>query len=102
MSTTKYTPGPWNVEHPYGESGVYIAGPHTEIIAQVWNQTRLPASAENATEANARVLAAAPEMLTILRLIDDLWGVSDAACEASPEMPAARVRAILRKAEVQS
>ncbi len=99
MSTTKHTPGPWNVEHPYGEPGTYIAGPHTEIIAQVWKQTRLPASPDDATEANARVLAAAPEMLEALRVVDALWGVSDAACEAAPEMPAARVRTIIIKAE---
>jgi hypothetical protein len=59
---SKPTDGPWVVEHPYGEAGVYVSGPATELVAKVWHDN----------EANARLIAAAPELLACLKMITDL------------------------------
>jgi hypothetical protein len=48
---TPHTPGPWHVEHPYGEEGTYISSPDTTLVAKVYN------------ERDAKLLAAAEEML---------------------------------------
>jgi hypothetical protein len=54
-----FTPGPWNVEKPYGEPGVYVSGPDTVLIAKVWNDS----------EANASLIAAAPDLLVALERV---------------------------------
>lgn len=64
----QFTPGPWSVERPYGEPGVYISGPNTGLIAKIWPAD--PGYADDA--ANARMIAAAPEMLSALRLAAEL------------------------------
>ena len=33
---TAHTPTPWNVERPFQEPGVYIAGPNTGLIAKLY------------------------------------------------------------------
>lgn len=60
QSTTR-TEGFWNVERPYGEPGVYIAGPDTSLVAKVWDN-------EN-TMGNAKLIAAAPELLDALEVV---------------------------------
>lgn len=54
---SEHTPGPWFAERPYKEPGLYVtAAPNTALIARVWNDN----------EANARLIAAAPELLKAL------------------------------------
>ena len=62
---TAHTPGPWIVEHPYGEPGVFVSGPRTELIAKLY----LVAEAE----ANAALIAAAPELLAALEKMVARW-----------------------------
>ena len=57
MNKHKHTPGPWAVEHPYGEGGIYVSGTNTALIAKIYHEQ----------EANARLIAAAPDMLAALR-----------------------------------
>ncbi len=54
-----HTPAPWNVERPYGEPGVYVGGPDTSLVAKVWHDN----------EANARLIAAAPNLLESLESV---------------------------------
>jgi hypothetical protein len=49
------TPGPWEIEHPYGEPGTYISGPLTELVARVYTN-----------DADARLIAQAPAMFAAL------------------------------------
>lgn len=65
---TKHTPGPWK------HSGHLIATDHQTVIATTqgancWKWQCSPASLENA--ANARLIAAAPEMLETLQVLRD-------------------------------
>lgn len=53
---TPHTPGPWHVEHPFGEKGTYISSPDTTLVAKVYN------------ERDAKLLAAAEEMLKALSI----------------------------------
>lgn len=34
--TKNNSPLPWNVEHPFGEPGVYIAAPDTSLVAKIY------------------------------------------------------------------
>ena len=54
-----FTSGPWNVERPYGEPGLYIAGPDTSLVAKLYEPSSF-------AEANARLIAAAPSLYEAL------------------------------------
>ena len=54
-----FTPGPWNTERPYGEPGLYIAGPDTSLVAKLYEPSSF-------AEANARLIAAAPSLYAAL------------------------------------
>lgn len=99
MSKPEFTPGPWSViDHNWeGSSGVY--GPDDYLIAEVTihdsvteeNQTDL----ELIKEANARLIAAAPDMYEALlkaRIAVLTWS-------PSPDEPLADIDAALAKAE---
>lgn len=59
MNATKHTPGPW---HTAGEQGVQIRSKRDQI-AKVWTMRG------NEWKSNARLLAAAPELLEALEQI---------------------------------
>lgn len=75
MKTT-HTPGPWNVEHPYGEPGVYVSGPNTGLIARLYEVHRDYYAGDRlaTSEANAQLIASAPDLLKRLN-----WLVSNSA-----------------------
>ena len=74
----KHTPGPWTQDHTKeGKACVWLDG-HTE--PEIWmgnKETRIDCN----TEANARLVAAAPELLAALQLLlaqddngeDEIW-----------------------------
>ncbi len=67
--TIKHTPGPW----AYQEN----ADPHTHIVRSVQPRhfiCQLPKSSAGISEANARLIAAAPDMLALLRELIDIEG----------------------------
>ena len=66
MSKTKHTPGPWRVQAT-GHSFVVEAHTHTEVISVDENGN--PCRWSEYNEANARLIAAAPELLEVLRLM---------------------------------
>lgn len=62
MSNIRHTPGPWSARKPDGSNG------HWEINAASIEQVATAWSALNGKEeANARLIAAAPEMADVLR-----------------------------------
>ena len=64
--TTQPTPGPWKIDE--GDSS-YVVNAEGVAIAEVSN----PAWPRETEEANARLIAAAPKMLDVLRLVV-AWG----------------------------
>lgn len=69
MST--HTPGPWKI-HPYinnfgGRNETKDVGPSGRAVCEVFGAFEAPFGAES--EANARLIAAAPEMLEALRTL---------------------------------
>lgn len=73
---TKHTPGPWAVERPYNEPGIYVTGanPRTSnpLICRLMDQAQAPEG-----EANARLIASAPAMLGVIRdLVEDFGAMT--------------------------
>jgi hypothetical protein len=71
---SKYTPGPWSVYETktsnwlvYASNGIANACPEGQLVANC-GVTALPATREE-LDANARLIAAAPELLQALKLI---------------------------------
>jgi hypothetical protein len=67
MSQNKHTPGPWRVGNSFMESGVFSADGKT-IVALTHGSARYYRRQEQIAEqdANARLIAAAPELLEAL------------------------------------
>lgn len=64
---SKHTPGPWKVfENPEGLPVVESTGPHADAVAHIRWARREADGAE--VDANARLIAAAPDLLEALRL----------------------------------
>lgn len=83
-----HTPGPWTTQHPQGtfETFIWQAEPHSVLLASAHGLNR---------EANARLIAAAPELLeAVYQLVQ--W----ADCMGGFEAPQwGRARAALAKAK---
>jgi hypothetical protein len=66
MSEAKHTPGPWD---SHGEDEV-MAGDWDKHVATAWNNDKIePAEAT----ANARLIAAAPDLLRCLKVLLEAW-----------------------------
>ena len=110
-----HTPGPWRAYKPHPHNPWWcvqaenreIAEVETGAHAAVWNDPHSP----EAVEANARLMAAAPDLLESLKEMGD-WiagGLQasgeawpDAKCLQHTEEIAARARAAIDKAEGRS
>src|SRR6267154_3631398 len=58
----KHTNSPWSIDHEVSEDGPVIAGPDGYVFAQLYAN-----EGEGCPLANARLIAAAPEMLEALK-----------------------------------
>lgn len=91
MSEPKFTPGPWKVDvtQPYFETPNMIKAGSFEILLTV------PGCGEEHTtwEANAHLIAAAPEMYEALKAIESCLAPAD------NDSAAQKVRAAIAKAE---
>lgn len=72
----KHTPGPWHVDEPPYEFNRYISG-NAHKDGDDWVSTSVAkvlgnATSRNVTEANARLIAAAPELLDAVKELADL------------------------------
>ena len=83
---SKHTPGPW---HTAGEQGVQIRSAKDQI-AKVWTMRG------NEWKANARLIAAAPELLEALQSIADCCDEEHAARDYASRQ--AEIRGIARAA----
>lgn len=94
-----HTPGPWSAHHTRiswwieapGDRSRFISGP---IPAHVWHLE--PRERENCEALrNARLIAAAPDMLSVLEAIDDMWSDDGEGGRVDPiHARSARVREI--------
>lgn len=67
---TKHTPGPWHVEHPFQEEGIYITcSETTELVAKIYPSPN--------AESYAKLIAAAPELLEALQALLNTASVGD-------------------------
>jgi hypothetical protein len=62
--TTKYTKGPWRVAYDDHNGQAVVSGEHTEVCT-CWHHCVV--SIEKQMRANARLIAAAPELVEALR-----------------------------------
>lgn len=88
----KHTPGPWSVSsfdgvHQYAE---VTAGDGVQDLVRICDIPSWPCATEEA-EANARLIAAAPELLAVLQLLHANAG-------ESPEWIRARIEGVIAKA----
>lgn len=72
MNESKFTPGPWEVVGPFNDR-IYHE-PTDTVVAQAWYpgaSSKSPSPADT-MQANARLIAAAPEMYEELKAIEAL------------------------------
>jgi hypothetical protein len=96
---TKHTPGPWKIHHNIGhknELGI-IADNAPCIIAIMGNQKEWPKEAE----ANANLIAAAPELLEACKFFIELYDESQSNSDKSyaADSGAELISAAIAKAE---
>lgn len=75
MSGASHTPGPWGICPSFGGNpdafSISVVG-DDRLIATAWDRT--PFDEANPAEANARLIAAAPELLEALEYLVSLGG----------------------------
>lgn len=108
--STKHTPGPWSVEDPMGPELLQIvANANAPVyewrwIAQVGTEEpedRFDVPPDEA-RANARLIAAAPEMYEALKAQDALMKSAGTISDAAIREATAKMRAAIAKAEGRS
>lgn len=100
---THFTPGPWIADPKTGDSSIAIRekGGAGYLIATVW------ADDTEKEDADANLIATAPELLELARLARDLLGVQILECrelkdtdgEAASKQAFEKAQAIIAKAE---
>ena len=69
---SKHTPGPWEIKRHYDPGYKFISAPkHSGLAQVVWCMEDEDRSPE--CEANAHLIAAAPELLEALEKVDSYW-----------------------------
>ena len=93
--TTKHTPGPWAIRDDNEDGAVSIVGSSQIVLARVRTATVEPG------DANARLIAAAPELLDALQSMVSQF--PEAELRADPDLHASvkRARAAIAKAVMQ-
>lgn len=93
--TTTHTPGPWSLSD---EDSSLLSGADGAYIAQVFSRTNCDiGSLRSNYAADARLIAAAPDMLKALQLVASIWS-SDQTTNVAPDSPLAIVRAAIARA----
>jgi len=92
---TKHTPGPWVIDWNVSRLDIF-GSDETALVASLRRST-LSQTIDEAARANARLIAAAPELLDSLSEILDYKGGADSALHDEYVMD--RARAALAKAE---
>jgi hypothetical protein len=69
MSTTAHTPGPWRLDVPEPDGEIIVMDEQDVSIDTIWKQ---PLDPSEWVEANARLIAAAPELLEALEAVQQI------------------------------
>lgn len=92
MTEAKHTPGPWHLEEMgYNSSSYYIRGSSESgdrLTIGKGAVAHIPRSTVNPMEANARLIAAAPELLEALKAMIDAERVYESGVRSSEELAA--------------
>ncbi|HCF3316825.1 hypothetical protein ABZR51_25970 [Pseudomonas aeruginosa] len=72
MSKQSHTPGPWEIER-YSDGLIQIVGNIRAVSEHEEHVTTVVEAVTRGDEANARLIAAAPEMLGALQHIEEYW-----------------------------
>lgn len=97
MTDTQHTPGPWTVAEDDINGQAIVRGRHTEI-ATCWHHCL--GSLEIQMRANARLIAAAPELLEALEAcLARLQIVDTEAIKNSYHLPVIKAAAAINKAK---
>lgn len=80
MSGAEFTPGPWHVNNGGTSVGADLGGPF-RLVASVYGD-REDCAPDERMKANARLIAAAPELLSALQRFSDF---ADALSEIVPD-----------------
>lgn len=84
VSTTAHTPGPWTV------SGREIVGPpHSDVIVAYLPEQGMETDTPVGRAFNARLIAAAPDLLAALEAVAEFWAGGDVPAEIDAQMRAA-------------
>ena len=76
---SNHTPGPWEIKRHFDPGYKFISAPkHTALAQVVWCMEDEDRSPE--CEANAHLIAAAPELLEALQEALDDWGFDEPDC----------------------
>lgn len=69
-----FTPGPWEIDRPYGEPGIFIQGANTQIICKLYDvvPAQWVGDRRSGIQGNALLISAAPELLKALELALDV------------------------------
>lgn len=98
-----HTPGPWQITEMDGEVNRAVVGPDGELIADCFAPTAEDFNLPQDYEANARLIAAAPELLEALSHLLEM--VSECQLNGilpdAKEWPAEKARAAIAKAKGQ-
>jgi len=75
-NNTKHTPGPWRMQHrhPNSANGAKILGPGDAVIARMSYAADKPMPQKHA---DARLIAAAPELLEALKQLEVEFGLQE-------------------------
>jgi len=93
---TKHTPGPWKISHDMPSKSYEIYANDLSEHADEGDQLHI---AEYITEANARLIAAAPDMLEALEAArSDLWRLQLDHSETPSRTVEAKINAAIAKA----
>ena len=95
MNEAKHTPGPWYLEEVgYSSSSYYIRGSFDSGARHTIGKgavAHIPRSTVNPMEANARLIAAAPELLeALIECLECEFAVTDRAAIAKAEAAIAK------------
>lgn len=72
--STKHTPGPWRVAEAMDGTMTEVMAGEIYIAPAVWQASAVWDRQQSEREANARLIAAAPEMLSLLQELIDIEG----------------------------
>lgn len=101
---TKHTPGPWKLGKPFGildPKKQWVGEPCFTIFGNDETDSKGPSAICGALETNAHLIAAAPEMLTVLERVDKHFRIMAVGSLHDPNVEALRetLEWIIKKAK---